>query len=78
MAGAQLDARIELQAAKMAIEWTSLFAHELAAAARQAAIDSELVTEEHYRQALPIAASRFLAALKSPNSQVSDVNSRAA
>ena len=78
MASALSVPRIELQAAKTAIEWTNLFAQELDAAARGAAKESGLVTSDHYRQALPIATSRVLAAINSQNVEDHDVNSRAA
>lgn len=52
--------KIELQAIRMAIEWKNAFAMELQSAAQEAAEDCDVITVEHYRQALPIAASRVL------------------
>jgi hypothetical protein len=78
MAAAQSDPRIELQAARAAVEWKNLFAEELDVAARQIANGAELVTAEHYRQALPIATSRILDAIESHRNKSSNVQQRAA
>jgi hypothetical protein len=56
--------RIELEAARLAIQWESLFATELKLAAQELANGSDLVTVDHYRQALPDAVSRVLHAAK--------------
>jgi hypothetical protein len=64
MAGSQSDLRIELRAAKIAIKWVNTFAEELDAAAREAAMNSDFVSEAHYRQALPLATARLLAAIE--------------
>ncbi len=66
MASSQPDPRIELRAAKIAIKWANAFAEELDAAAREAAMDMDpdIVSEAHYKQALPLAAARLLAAIE--------------
>ena len=64
MAGSQSDLRIELRADKIAIKWVNTFAEELDAAAREAAMNSDFVSEAHYRQALPLATARLLAAIE--------------
>jgi hypothetical protein len=69
--------RIGLQAARAAIEWTHLFAQELNAAARQAAKDADLITVEHYRQALPIASAKVLEATESYQVESANARSRA-
>ena len=60
MVDGRSNLKIEVDAARIAIEWKNLFATELRLAARQLAKDSDLVTMEHYRQALPTATSRLL------------------
>jgi hypothetical protein len=70
--------RTELTAAKAAIDWTSLFAELLHRAARAAAKDGSLVTIEHYKQALPIAASGIVAAIESGDVEMTDAESQAA
>jgi hypothetical protein len=60
MADGQLSPRIEVEAARMAVRWKSLFATELRLAAQQLAKGSDLVTVDHYRQAVPHAVSRVL------------------
>jgi hypothetical protein len=69
---------IELKAAKAAINWTNLFADLLHAAARASAKDCELVTIEHFRRALPMAASQIVAAIESGNAETADVEPQAA
>lgn len=78
MAVVQSDPKIELEAAWTAIEWKNLFAEQLDLAARQAAVDSEFVTSEHYRQALPIATVRMLEAIKTQNAESANGQRRAA
>jgi hypothetical protein len=64
MVDGQSSPRIELEAARLAIEWKNLFAIELKLAAQQLAKGSDLVTANHYRQALPDAVSKVLHAAK--------------
>ncbi len=64
MADSKSGPRIELEAARLAVEWKNLFAAELKSAAQQLASGSDLVTANHYRQALPNALSRVLHAAK--------------
>jgi hypothetical protein len=78
MAGSQSDPRIELRAAKTAIKWMNAFAEELDAAARHAAANSDLVSEEHYRQALPIATARLLAAIETNRTESGNAQQRVA
>ena len=78
MAREESGLRTELVAAKAAINWTNRFAELLHGAARQAAKDSELVTIEHYKQALPIAASRMMAAIEPDDVESADAESQAA
>jgi len=78
MAGSQSDPRIELRAAKIAIKWMNAFAAELDTAARHAAANSDLVSEEHYRQALPIAIARLLAAIETNRTESSNAQQRVA
>ena len=59
--------RIDVGAARLAVEWKNLFAHELKLAAQRLAAGSDLVTANHYRRAMPEAVSRVLdAATTSP------------
>jgi hypothetical protein len=60
----QSSARIELKAARLAVEWKSLFATELELVAERLAENCDLVTADHYRQALPEAVSRLLHAVE--------------
>jgi hypothetical protein len=60
MVDGQSNPRIELEAVRLAVEWKNLFAHELRLAAQQLAKGSDLVTANHYRQAMPEAVSRVL------------------
>jgi hypothetical protein len=64
MMDGQSSPRIELAAARLAIEWEHLFATELKLAAQQLAKDCDLVTADHYRQAVPDAVSKVLHAAK--------------
>lgn len=64
MVDSQSSPRIEVEAARLAVEWKNLFASELKLAARQLAKGSDLVTANHYRQAMPDAVSKVLHAAK--------------
>ena len=56
----QTSRRIEVAAARIAIEWKDEFATKLKRAAEQLATDGDLVTVDHYRQALPDVLSEML------------------
>jgi hypothetical protein len=60
MADGRSSQRIEVEAARLAVEWEKLFATELKLTAQQLAMGSDLVTANHYRQALPDAVSKVL------------------
>jgi hypothetical protein len=60
----QASPRIEAEAARLAIEWGDLFSTELKLAAQRLAKDSNLVTANHYRQALPDAISSVFLSVK--------------
>ena len=64
MADSQPNPRIGVEAARMAVEWKNLFARELQSAAQGLARGAELITVEHYRQAIPDAVSKVLHAAK--------------
>ena len=78
MIDGQSNPKIEVEAARMAIEWKNLFATELQLAAQQLAKGSELVTAEHYWQALPTATSRVLHVVKTHSTESANVQRRIA
>jgi hypothetical protein len=78
MPGSQSDPRIELRAAKIAIKWMNGFAEELDTAAREAAMNSDFVSEAHYRQALPLATARLLAAIETNGTDSGNAQQRVA
>ena len=78
MADGQPSPRIEVEAARMAVQWKSLFATELRLVAQQLAEGSDLVTVDHYRQALPDAISRVLHAAKTESIESADIQRRVA
>ena len=53
-----------MEAARLAVEWKHLFAAELKPAAEQVAKGSAVITADHYREALPIALTNVMDALK--------------
>lgn len=57
-------AEIELQAARLAVEWQHLFAAQLMSAAEQVAHGSAMITVDHYREALPAALASVLDSVK--------------
>lgn len=63
------NARIEVNAARLAVEWKNLFAAELKRAAQDMAQGAEVVTVEHFRLAVPLAVSKVLR-----NVQLTDSN----
>lgn len=73
MPAGQSNPRVEVAAARLAVELKSLFATELKLAALELAKDSGPLTPEHYRQAVPKALSKVLQAgntLPAPPSNV--------
>ncbi len=78
MADGQPNPRIEVKAARMAVEWENIFAAELKSAAQQLAKGSDLVTVDHYRQAIPDAVSRVLHAAQTESAESADVQRRVA
>jgi hypothetical protein len=78
MAGSQSDPKIELGAAKIAIKWMNVFAEQLDTAAREAAMNSDFVSEAHYRQALPLATARLLATIETNGTESSNAQQRVA
>ena len=78
MADGQPNPRIEVEAARLAVEWKTLFATELKSAAQQLAKGSDLVTADHYRQAIPEAVSRVLHAVKTESVESANVQRRVA
>ncbi len=64
MTDSQSEPRIEVGAARMAVEWKNLFAAELKSVAQHLAMGSDVVTKEHYLQAMPIAVSKVLQAVQ--------------
>jgi hypothetical protein len=69
----QWSPKAEVEAARLVIEWKNLFARQLHSAARQLARGTELVTAEHYRQALPGATSKMLEAVKTHSTEGANV-----
>ena len=78
MMDGQSKPRIEMEAARMAVEWKNLFAVELKSAAHYLAMGSDLVTKDHYRQAAPIAVSRLLQAVQEEPVESTNVKRRIA
>jgi hypothetical protein len=64
--GETADFQIDVEAAKVLIEWKSMFANEVAVRARRLAAESNRpgrVTLSHYRQAAQIAVRSLTAAI---------------
>ena len=78
MADGQPNPRIEVTAARMAVEWKNLLGAELKLAAQQLAKGSDLVTVDHYRQAIPDAVSRVLHAAQTESVESANVQRRVA
>lgn len=70
--------RIELEAARLAVEWKNLFATELTLAAKQVAQGSDLITADHYRQAVSTAISRVSQAIRTQSVESAHVQRRVA
>lgn len=73
-----LDLPVELEAARLAIEWKQLFAAELHAAAQRLAIGAESVTAVQYRRALATATERLLEKVNAPQIGPADARRRIA
>jgi hypothetical protein len=56
--------QISREAAAIAIKWKSWFAIELQQSAERSAVDSDTVTVEHFRQAIPDALNAFTQRVK--------------
>lgn len=78
MPKSQANLRIELDAVKLAIEWTAFFETELQSIAQGLAESSDLITADHYRQAAPTAVAALLKAVTSPSHESTDAERRAA
>jgi hypothetical protein len=78
MSDDQPNPRIAVEAVRMAVEWENIFATELKSAAQQLAKGSDLVTADHYRQAVPLAIARVLHATKTESVESANVQRRVA
>jgi hypothetical protein len=56
----RLDIPVDLEAARLAVEWKERFAVELGVAARLVATGAEIVTADHFRSALASATAAVL------------------
>ncbi len=74
----QSSLRIQVEAARLAVEWKDLFATELKVAAQRLANGADLVTANHYRQAVPDAVSKVLHVAKIPLGESCNVQRRVA
>jgi hypothetical protein len=72
------DLPVELEAARLAIEWKHLFATELRIAAQDLAIGAECVTADDYRRALATATQRVLDKVNTRRIEPADVQRRSA
>ena len=72
------DLPVELEAARLAVEWKHLFAAELRLAAQRLAIGAKVVTAEQYRSALATAIERVLEKASRPRVEPADVHRRIA
>ena len=70
--------KIEVHAAQMAIDWEYRFAMELKQAAVEMANGLAVITQEHYRAALPLVLNRFTKVINPPTCESSNGQSRAA
>lgn len=72
------DLPVELEAARLAIEWKHLFATELRIAAQQLAIGAQCVTADEYRRALATATQRVLDTVNTRQIEPANVRRRSA
>jgi hypothetical protein len=72
------DLPVELEAARLAIEWKHLFATELRIAAQHQAKGAECVTADDYRRALTTATQRVLDTVNTRRIEPADVHRRSA
>ena len=72
------DLPVELEAARLAIEWKHLFATELRVAAQRLAVGAKVVTADQYRSALATAIERVLENANRPREESADVHRRIA
>ena len=76
--GSGADLPVELEAARLAIEWKHLFATELRLAAQRLALGAKVVTSDQYRCALATALERVLENANKPRVEPADVHRRIA
>lgn len=69
---------VEVEAARLAIEWKHLFETELRLAAQRLAIGATVVTADQYRRALAIATERVLENANRPRAEPDNVHRRIA
>jgi hypothetical protein len=69
---------VEVEAARLAIEWKHLFATELRLAAQRLAVGAKVVTADQYRRALATATERVLEKANRPRVEPADVHRRIA
>lgn len=69
---------VDLEAARLAVEWKHLFATELRLAAQRLATGATTVTADQYRRALATAAERVLEKANSCRIEPADVHRRIA
>ena len=72
------DLPVDVEAARLAVEWKELFAAELRLAARRLATGAELVTADHYRRALASATVSVLHTVNTHCMESADVERRIA
>jgi len=72
------DLPVDLEAARLVVEWKELFAVELRLAAQRLATGTELVTADHYRCALVPATANVLQAINTYSGESVDVRRRIA
>jgi hypothetical protein len=72
------DLPVDLEAARLAVEWKELFAAELRLAAQRLATGTGLVTADHYRCALASATSNVLQTINTSSGESVDVRRRIA
>jgi hypothetical protein len=72
------DLPVDLEAARLAVQWKELFAAELRLAAQRLAAGTELVTADHYRRALASATVNILQTVNTCSGESVDVRRRIA
>lgn len=72
------DLPVEVEAARLAIEWKHVFATELRSAAQRFAFGDKAITADQYRRAVATAAERLLEHAKRSRVEPTDVHRRIA